>query len=84
MSSPAESPDRQTASHLARNLVNLRHTRGLTQKRIDDHRCLVEHLLAVRRPLRRPRCLLLCLRQHADERELDQARHGNQQQPLRE
>jgi quercetin dioxygenase-like cupin family protein/DNA-binding XRE family transcriptional regulator len=31
MSSPAESPDRQTASHLARNLVNLRHTRGLTQ-----------------------------------------------------
>ena len=31
MSSPADQPDAKTASHLARNLVNLRHTRGLTQ-----------------------------------------------------
>jgi len=32
MSAPAEPADRQTASHLARNLVSLRHTRGLTQE----------------------------------------------------
>ena len=30
MTTPADT-DRQTASHLARNLVSLRHTRGLTQ-----------------------------------------------------
>ena len=64
--------------------LTVSNTRSLAQKRIDDDRCLVKHLLAVRRPLRRLRRLLLCLRQHADERELDQARHCDQQQPLRE
>jgi transcriptional regulator with XRE-family HTH domain len=31
MSRPADLPDAKTASHLARNLANLRHTRALTQ-----------------------------------------------------
>src|SRR4051812_27905614 len=31
MTASPEPADRQTANHLARNLVNLRHTRGLTQ-----------------------------------------------------
>ncbi len=57
--------------------------RGLTQQRIDNGRRLIKDLLAVADPLRGLRCLRsLGIEDDAQKRQLDHARHGNQQQTL--